>query len=82
MHGRSDQAESFFSSRTKLFIQTVHSTEIHRLIEEQAIDIGFAFTLHKSKSVISRPLYKEDMVLVCIRMRDLSILAAQKISTR
>ena len=51
--------------RTKLFIQTEHSTEIHRLIEEQAIDIGFAFTLHKSKSVISRPLYKEDMVLVC-----------------
>lgn len=51
--------------RAKLFIQTEHSTEIHRLIEEQAIDIGFAFTLHKSKSVISRPLYKEDMVLVC-----------------
>lgn len=51
--------------RTKLYIQTEHSTEIHHLIEEQAIDIGFAFTLHKSKVVYSKPLYKEDMVILC-----------------
>lgn len=53
--------------RTKLYIQTEHSTEIHHLIEEQSIDIGFAFTLHKSKVVYSRPLYKEDMVILCRR---------------
>lgn len=49
----------------KLFLQTEHSTEIHHLIEEQSLDLGFAFTLHESRSVISRPLYQEDMVVLC-----------------
>ena len=51
--------------RVKLYIQTEHSAEIHQLIESQEIDIGFAFTLHASKNVYSRPLYREDMVVLC-----------------
>lgn len=49
----------------RLYLQTEHSTEIHQLIEHQAIDIGFAGTLHASKNVLSRPILQEDMVILC-----------------
>lgn len=53
--------------RVKLYIQTEHSSEIHQLIEDQEIDIGFAFTLHGSKNVYSRPIYRERMAVLCQR---------------
>lgn len=47
-----------------LTIQTEHSTEIHQLIENQQMDIGFAFSLHMFPNVVAKPLYSEDMVIV------------------
>lgn len=48
----------------RFFLQTEHSTEIHQLIEKQQIDLGFAFTLHKSPNVIATPLFEEIPVIV------------------
>lgn len=48
----------------RFYLQTEHSTEIHQLIENQQIDIGFVCTLHKSPNVISKPLFREKMVLI------------------
>lgn len=53
--------------RTRLFIQTEHSTEIHQLIAQQEIDVGFAYTLHPAPDVISCPLYREHMTVLCHR---------------
>lgn len=47
-----------------LTIQTEHSTEIHQLIENQQMDIGFAFSLHMFPNVVAKPLYQEDMVIL------------------
>ncbi len=43
----------------RLYLQTEHSTEIHQLIENQLIDLGFVFSLHKSPNVVATPLYTE-----------------------
>lgn len=48
----------------KFFLQTEHSTEIHQLIENQQIDIGFVFSLHKSPNVVSFPLFRENIVVI------------------
>lgn len=48
----------------QFYLQTEHSTEIHQLIENQQIDVGFVCTLHKSQNVIAKPLFREKMVLV------------------
>lgn len=48
----------------RLFLQTEHSTEIHQLIERQQIDLGFAFTLHKSPNVTAVPLFEEIPVII------------------
>ena len=46
------------------YLQTEHSTEIHQLIENQQIDIGFVFSLHKSPNVVATPLYTEKCVIL------------------
>ena len=43
---------------TMLFLQTEHSTEIHQLIEQQAIDIGFVTTLHKFPNILAKPVLR------------------------
>lgn len=48
----------------QFFLQTEHSTEIHQLIENQQIDIGFVCTLHKFPNVIAKPLFLEKTVLI------------------
>lgn len=48
----------------RLYLQTEHSTEIHQLIENQQIDMGFVFSLHKSPNVIASPLYTEKSVIL------------------
>lgn len=48
----------------QFYLQTEHSTEIHQLIENQQIDIGFVCTLHKFPNVIAKPLFREKMVLI------------------
>lgn len=48
----------------QFYLQTEHSTEIHQLIENQQIDIGFVCSLHKSPNVIAKPLFREKIVLI------------------
>ncbi len=48
-----------------LTIQTEHSTEVHQLIENQQMDIGFASNLHPFPNVIATPFFSENMVCVC-----------------
>ena len=48
----------------QFYLQTEHSTEIHQLIENQQIDVGFVCTLHKFQNVIAKPLFREKSVLI------------------
>lgn len=48
----------------QFYLQTEHSTEIHQLIENQQIDVGFVCTLHKFQNVIAKPLFREKAVLI------------------
>ena len=49
----------------KLQIQTHHSNEIHGLVENRSADIGFFFSRIQYPSIISRPVFRELMYLVC-----------------
>lgn len=49
----------------KLTIHTFHSGEIHTLVENRAADIGFVFSQINYPDIISRPVYRELMYLVC-----------------
>ncbi|WP_068502985.1 LysR family transcriptional regulator [Paenibacillus kribbensis] len=62
----SDIYKKFMNTHKKIIltIQTEHSTEIHQLIENQLMDIGFVFSLHMFPNIISKPLYREDMVFL------------------
>ena len=51
----------------KLNIRTHHSNEIHSLVESRAADIGFVFSQANYPDIISRPVYRELMYLVCNR---------------
>lgn len=48
----------------QFYLQTEHSTEIHQLIENQQIDIGFVCSLHKFPNVRAQPLFKEAIVVL------------------
>lgn len=48
-------------------LRTNHSTEIHRMIEQNEADLGFCLNLHPSSDIISTPVYEESYVLVCHR---------------
>ena len=50
---------------TKLSINTFHSSEIHTLVENHSIDIGFVFSQIRYKDIISKPVYRELMYLIC-----------------
>jgi len=49
----------------KLSIHTHHSNEIHTLVENHVADIGFVFSSTNYPDIISRPLYRELMYLIC-----------------
>ena len=49
----------------RLFINTHHSNEIHRLVESRAADIGFVFSRTNYPDIISKPVYRELMYLIC-----------------
>ncbi len=49
----------------KLNVRTHHSNEIHSLVESRAADIGFVFSQNNYPDIISRPVYRELMYLVC-----------------
>ena len=49
----------------RLKINTHHSSEIHTLLENRIIDIGFAFSETYHKNIITKPIYSEKMYLLC-----------------
>ena len=51
----------------KLSIFTHHSNEIHNLVETNAVDIGFVFSRINYSFIISKPIYRELMYLVCTK---------------
>lgn len=51
----------------RLNIRTHHSNEIYSLVESRTADIGFVFSRINYPDVISRPVYRELMYLLCDR---------------
>lgn len=49
----------------KLSINTHHSAEIHSLVENRSVDIGFVFSEIRYQNIISKPIYRELMYLIC-----------------
>ncbi|MBQ9686635.1 MAG: LysR family transcriptional regulator [Oscillospiraceae bacterium] len=49
----------------KLRIHTHHSNEIHGLVQNRVADIGFVFSRVNYPNIISRPVYRELMYLIC-----------------
>lgn len=52
-------------SNIKLKINTFHSSEIHSLVENRVIDIGYVFSQVRYMDIISKPIYRELMYLIC-----------------
>lgn len=50
---------------TRLFVNTHHSNEIHGLVESRAADVGFVFSRTNYPDIISKPVYRELMYLIC-----------------
>lgn len=48
-----------------LSIRTHHSNEIHGLVQSRLADIGFVFSRANVPNIISRPVYRELMYLIC-----------------
>lgn len=49
----------------RLFVNTHHSNEIHGLVESRAADVGFVFSRTQYPNVVSTPVYRELMYLIC-----------------
>lgn len=54
----------------RLTINTYHSGEIYRLVENFAADIGFVFSRMSYPDVIIKPIYRELMYLICHKDSD------------
>ncbi|MDQ0360462.1 LysR family transcriptional regulator [Breznakia pachnodae] len=57
-----------FSNKYKnimIHSQTEHSTEAHQHIANQTADLAIVYTEHYEPNVISKPLFKENMVFIC-----------------
>ena len=52
---------------TKLNLMTFHSGEIHELVENRTADVGFVLSRLRFPDVLSTPVYRELMYLVCHR---------------
>ena len=49
----------------RLTIRTHHSDEIHGLIANRSADVGFVFSRSPYPDIISKPVYRELMYLIC-----------------
>lgn len=49
----------------RLTIRTHHSDEIHGLVSSRIADIGFVFSRSPYQEIISKPVYRELMYLIC-----------------
>ena len=58
------------NSSLKLKIHTHHSNEIHGLVESRVADIGFTFSRVNYPNVISKPVFRELMYLICHKDSD------------
>lgn len=58
------------NSTLKLKIHTHHSNEIHGLVESRVADIGFTFSRVNYPNVISKPVFRELMYLICHKDSD------------
>lgn len=62
---------SFFNDCIEMFpdirlcIRTHHSDEIHELVESRVADIGFVFSRNNYTDIVSKPIYRELMALMC-----------------
>ncbi len=52
-------------SQYRLAINTHHSNEIYGLVENHTVDMGFVFSAISYPDVISIPIYREFMYLIC-----------------
>lgn len=48
-----------------LYTQTEHASEAYNQVANQLIDIAIVYTLHNLQNIVSYPLYKENMVILC-----------------
>ena len=48
-----------------LRIHTHHSNEIHGLVQNRTADIGFVFSSTRYPDIVSKPVYRELMYLIC-----------------
>lgn len=58
------------SGEISLYIRTHHSEEIHSLLSNHLVDIGFVFSQIHYPNIISEPIYRELMYLVCNKKND------------
>lgn len=49
----------------KLTIKTHHTSELYKLVDNQALDIGIGTNIYPYPNIESIPLYEEDFVLIC-----------------
>jgi len=49
----------------RLSVNTFHSKEIHELLESRNLDIGYVFSELSYPYIISKPIYREKMYLLC-----------------
>jgi len=50
-----------------LNLNTFHSKEIHGFIENRTADIGYVYSTYKYPHIISKPIFRELMYLICHR---------------
>lgn len=52
-------------SNVRLDIRTHHSNEIYSLVEDRVVDVGFVFSRINYPDVVTKPIYRELMYLIC-----------------
>lgn len=50
-----------------LQLRTERSTEIHKMIENRELDIGFVYSLHSSNNILITPLFHERLCVIRLR---------------
>lgn len=48
-----------------LYTQTEHASEAYNQVANQLVDIAIVYTLHNLQNIVSVPLYKENLVILC-----------------
>ena len=49
----------------RLSVLTYHTGEIYHMLESRKIDIGYVYSLRHYPDILSRPIYQDQMVLIC-----------------